>query len=221
MPTDPFDSRVVGAAYGTTADDYETAFADDLARLLVDIRVLDDAADRFPSHRPVLDIGCGPGQVGAYLVGRGASVVGVDLAPEMLKVAHRRAPELRLVCADMRSLPVRSGSCGGVVSFYSVQHVVRSDLPVLLRELRRVLSDDGVLVVATHLGEGEVVTEEFLGRDIEPVGGTFYTRAELEEALTSAGFHIEAICERNPLAHEYPSQRIYLTSRRGRRRARE
>ena len=212
MPPDPFNPRSVRDAYSAVADDYEAAFAHDLERLPVDTAVLDDAIERSPEHRLVLDVGCGPGQVGAYIAARGVRVVGVDLAPEMLAVAHRRTPLLPVAVADMRSLPLRSRSCGGVVSYYSVQHVVRSELPIVLRELGRVLVDGGVLVIATHLGEGEIVIDEFLGHDIEPVGGTFYDRAELEHVLTGAGFDIEDVRERDPLKHEYPSRRIYLTA---------
>src|SRR5437764_2779752 len=52
--------------------------------------------------------------------------------------------------------------------------------------------------------------------------GPSYARAELEQAVTASGCAIEDIRERDPLEHEYPSRRIYITaravtSRRGRR----
>src|SRR5205823_3817068 len=101
MPADPFNPRSVREAYSAVADDYEAAFGDDLERLPVDTAVLDDAVERFQLNAPVLDVGCGPGQVGAYIAARGVGVVGVDLAPEMLAVAQRRTPKLPLAAADM------------------------------------------------------------------------------------------------------------------------
>ena len=59
-------------------------------------------------------------------------------------------------------------------------------------------------------GEGEVVIDEFLGHHIAPVGGTLYKRAELEVALADHGFTVEDVRERDPLPHEYPSQRLYV-----------
>ncbi len=160
----------------------------------------------------MLDVGCGPGQVAALLADCGSTVIGVDLAPAMLAVARRRTPSLPLTSADMRALPVRDGCCGGVVAYYSVQHVARAGLGGVLDEFRRVVIPGGLLVIATHLGEGGVVVEEFLGHTIEPVGGTFYERTELARAIESAGFAIEDVRERDALEHEHPSRRVYLTA---------
>jgi ubiquinone/menaquinone biosynthesis C-methylase UbiE len=189
------------------------AFADDLEQLPVDRAVLDVVVRRFTGDGPVLDVGCGPAQVATNLAGRGVSVVGVDLAPGMLAAARRRSAGLRLLCADMRSLPVRSRSCSGAVTFYSLQHVPRAAIGAVFRELGRVLVRDGILVVATHLGEGEVYLSEFLGHHLDPVGGTYHAQDELERALVSEAFVIEDVRHRDPLAHEHQSRRIYLIAR--------
>jgi ubiquinone/menaquinone biosynthesis C-methylase UbiE len=128
----------------------------------------------------------------------------------MLVLARHRVGDARFVCADMRASPIRSSSCAGAVAFYSVQHVPRADLGVALGELRRVMSPAGTLVVATHLGEGAFVSDEFLGHRIEPVGGNFYGRHQLEAAIVGQGFRIDTVEERDPLRHEHPSRRIYV-----------
>jgi SAM-dependent methyltransferase len=209
----PFDARTVSAAYDTVAADYVAAFADDLDRLPVDRSVLDAAAERLKGRAPVLDIGCGPGQVAQYLADRGVAVVGVDLAPQMLVEARRRAADLSLAGGDMRWLPIRSESCAGVVAFYSIQHLPRPALGDALREFRRVLAPDGLLVVATHLGEGEFFSEEFLGHRVERVGGTFYGAEELEGELVGQGFSVEEARQRGPLPHEHQSERIYAIAK--------
>ncbi len=71
------------------------------------------------------------------------------------------------------------------------------------------------MVIAAHLGHGTVTMDEFLGHAIEPMGGTFYGREELEQALEDRAFGVEEARERDPLPHEYPSRRIYLIARRG------
>ncbi len=68
--------------------------------------------------------------------------------------------------------------------------------------------------MAAHLGEGDVVTEEFLGHDIQPTGGALYSRSEITDEVVAAGFALERAEERSHLAHEHPSQRIYLLARR-------
>ena len=123
---EPFEPKTVRAAYDKVAEDYAAAFAGDLDRLPVDRAVLDAAAERLTGEGPVLDVGCGRAQIGESLADRGVPVIGVDLAPRMLVVARRRTPNLRLACADMRSLPIRSRSCSGAVAFYSIQHLPRA-----------------------------------------------------------------------------------------------
>jgi SAM-dependent methyltransferase len=214
---DPFDARAVRAAYDTVADDYVAAFADDLDTLPVDRSVLDAVAGRLAGVGSVLDIGCGPGQVGRYLATRGGlDVVGLDLALRMLRLAGRAAGRGTFVEGDMRTLPFLTDSFAAVIAFYSIHHLARSDLGAVLGEFRRVLSPDGALVVATHLGAGEVQTDQFLGHQIDTVGGTFYEEEELRGELSRQSFTVERSVRRDPLPHEYPSERVYLLARPGR-----
>jgi hypothetical protein len=74
-----------------------------------------------------------------------------------------------------------------------------------------------LLVIATHLGEGELIMTEFLGHDIEPAGGTFFAGDELVELLAECSFVVHGRYEREALPNEYPSQRIYLIARPFRR----
>jgi len=130
------------------AEDYVAAFADDLDRLPVDCSILDAAIGRLSGAGPVLDIGCGPGQVAQYLTARGVQVIGLDLAPNMLFIAAQRSRGASCTCGDMRALPFRARAFSGVVAFYSIQHLPRSALGFALSEIRRVLTADGILVVA-------------------------------------------------------------------------
>ncbi len=210
---DPFDPAVVRSAYDTVAEDYVLAFADDLDALSLDQSILDDVVEKVAGG-PVLDLGCGPGQVANYLVHRGVRALGLDLSTRMLHLAAERTGAVAFTCGDMLSLPFRSGSFGGVVAFYSIQHLARGSLPTALHELSRVLAPEGLLVIAAHLGDGETYTEEFLGHRTERLGGTFYAETELQEALRGRSFAIELVRYRGPLDHEFPSQRIYLVTRR-------
>lgn len=150
---EPFGAAAVRAAYDVSAEDYAEAFADGLLRLPVDREVLDSVAERLGGSSPVLDLGCRPGQVGQYLTVRGLRAVGLDLAIQMLLVARRTGTE----------------SFSAVVAFYSFHHLPRSALGTALDEIRRILKPAGLLVIATHLGESEAYSSEFLGHHIETV----------------------------------------------------
>lgn len=65
----------------------------------------------------VLDLGCGDGRHLSLLRAAGHDVVGLDLSWPLLQRARDRG--LPLVRGDMRSLPVRDGSCSAVLSLFT------------------------------------------------------------------------------------------------------
>ncbi len=213
-----FDPRVIGDAYSAIAAEYADKFGDDLDRLPFDRELLDSVLLRARDGGPVLDVGCGPAQAGAYLAAGGVRVICLDVAPRMLSVASarhaslRRARLLGLAAGDMRALPVADGSCAAAVSLYALHHLARAELPAVLRQFRRVLAPAGALLLATHEGTGEFATQD------PRITGTRYAGPELSQALERESFIVESIRQRDPLPHEMPSGRVYVTATAGARR---
>lgn len=83
-------------------DEYATRW-DRLAAEGHDVHGEADLVMRFGPDR-VLDAGCGAGRVAIELARRGVAVVGVDLDPDLLDRARRRAPDLAWVRADLAEL---------------------------------------------------------------------------------------------------------------------
>jgi SAM-dependent methyltransferase len=210
---DPYSVDAVRGAYDAVADDYVDAFGDDLDRLALDRRVLDAAVTAAPGDGWVLEAGCGPAPAAGYLADRAHRMLGVDLSGEMLRRAVTRNDGLRAVQGDVRRLPLRDGCCRLVVAHYSLQHVPWDHLGPVLGELRRVLAADGLLTVATHLGDGDLHMDEFLGHRIATMAGAFHDRSSLLDLLAASGFDLEHEWQRDPLPHEYGSRRLYLLTR--------
>jgi trans-aconitate methyltransferase len=59
--------------------------------------------DPKPGER-ILDLGCGPGQLTQRIAEHGASVVGLDAAPEMIGQARQNYPKLHFVLQDATKL---------------------------------------------------------------------------------------------------------------------
>lgn len=101
----------------------------------------------------VLDVGIGPGRGVALLSGNGRRVVGVDVSRRMLRLAdaHLSAERARasLTRANALALPFRSGSFDAVVSTYLLDVLSDAEMAAALRELVRVLSPGGRLVLGT------------------------------------------------------------------------
>lgn len=114
---------------------------------------------------PVLDVGCGPGQVTAYLAERGLDVSGVDLSPGMIENARRLHPQCRFSVASATDLELDAESLGGVLGWWSLFNLPREVLPQVLASFARALKPGGHLLTATHAGEGDLVRTEAYGRE--------------------------------------------------------
>jgi SAM-dependent methyltransferase len=61
----------------------------------------------------VVDVGCGAGRAVVELAERGARAVGVDVSPDMVGIARRRAPGADVRIADAYALPFGDGELSG------------------------------------------------------------------------------------------------------------
>jgi demethylmenaquinone methyltransferase / 2-methoxy-6-polyprenyl-1,4-benzoquinol methylase len=100
------------------------------------------AALRVPPGRPVLDLGCGTGKLGALLAAR-YKVVGLDVSGGMLARARSSGSRLLLAQGSAFRLPFREGSFSGVASAFVLRNL--NDLEVAFGELGRVVAPGGGL----------------------------------------------------------------------------
>lgn len=109
--------------------------------------VLEAAAVR--ENDRVLDVACGTGALtlaAAERVGRGGSVVGLDVNPDMLTVARRKSTQVEWMEGKAEALPPPDNSFDAVVSQFGFMFF--DDKPQALREMMRVLRPGGTLAVA-------------------------------------------------------------------------
>jgi ubiquinone/menaquinone biosynthesis methyltransferase len=95
-----------------------------------------------PGQR-VLDLATGTGDLAVAAASRGASVVGLDLAPRMIRLARAKpgAGRIRFLVGDMSSLPLPPASVDVVTTGYGLRNV--PDLDRALAEIARVLRPGG------------------------------------------------------------------------------
>lgn len=199
--------------YNRIAGAYAGRFGEDLRSGSGDRAFLDVALASAPGCGPVLDLGCGPGQIAAIAVDSGKPAIGADLSAGMLAVARRRVPLATFISADARALPLRAGSCRAVAAFYCLHHLPRAVLPSVLAELRRVLPVGGILLVATHLGTGEQLVTNEWNDALEMVRIAFYTKDELAALVVAAGFSVESVASRHPRPDEFQAEHGFIRAR--------
>jgi SAM-dependent methyltransferase len=224
MPTDPDHLTRTRATCDRVADEYAAHIADELAGKPLDRALLACFAELVDGAGAIADIGCGPGHVAEYLHGLGAQVIGIDLSPEMVALARKRAPDVPFETGSMLALAVPDATWGGIVAFYSIIHLPPEARPLALAEFHRALRPGGLLLLAFHIGDiadvGDVGEEqrhldEWWGQAVS-LDVWFLQPAEIEATLRAVGFTIEMSLVRQPYAPEveHQSQRAYILARK-------
>lgn len=97
----------------------------------------------------VLELGCGPGDVTAELLRRGATVHAIDSSAEMLSVAVKRAPAATFERSDVRSFNPRLGY-DVVVIFFVMHELPIGDVTAVIDRATSALASGGRLAIVDH-----------------------------------------------------------------------
>jgi SAM-dependent methyltransferase len=139
---------------------------------------------------PVLDVGCGPGVVTAYLRDLGVDVSGIDLSPGMVELARRENPGLRFEVGSMTE-PL-DASVGGLIAWWSLIHVPDELVPVVFRHFHQALLPDGLLLLGFHVGDRTNLKTQGYGGHPMRVHVHLRRPERVAEWLRAAGFTVEA-----------------------------
>ncbi|MCG5449475.1 class I SAM-dependent methyltransferase [Micromonospora hortensis] len=174
------ETDTVRQAYGSVAELYIELFGtgqqvdtDDLALIR-----------RHLGSRPgrVLDLGCGPGHLTAYLCELGVDATGIDLVPEFIAHARASHPGVEFHIGSMERLDAAEDSIDGILAWYSLIHLPPPEVDGMLKEFRRVLVPAGRLVL------GVFDAEEVGAFDHKVLTAYRWPVDEISERLGRAGF---------------------------------
>ena len=183
-------------SYDAVAETYGRVHAPRLAGPAVDLVRL--AGVEGDSR--VLDVGTGTGVAAIAALESGGSVVGLDEAIGMLRVARAARPSLHLAAGQAIDLPFRDGAFDAVVGNFVVSHFTKYE--TALFDMSRVLRHGGRMALSAWAdGEDEltrtwvelvesIVPRRILQSSISealPWRERFRDREALQEALMDAG----------------------------------
>ena len=208
------DERV-RQTYDQVADAYFITLGDELIGKPFDVWLLERVAS-LARNNPIVDVGCGPGHITAFLADTGAQVSGVDLSPAMVEVAKREFSDLDFSVGNLFQLlkPRTAAGWGAVLAWYSLVHLAASELTPAVAALARTLAPGGVLALALHVGDEVRHVDELVGESVD-IDFVLHDADQVLAAVRSTGLVELEWYRRGPVGEEADTERLYVLARRG------
>ena len=113
------------------------------------------------SPSSVLDAGCGTGRVGRELARRGVDVAGVDIDPEMLRTARRKAPGVDWHLADLVSVDFSRSFDVIVMAGNVMIFLTPGTEDAVIANMARHLQPGGVLIAGFQIMRGGLTIQRY------------------------------------------------------------
>jgi len=137
-------------------------------------------ARRYAGEKRVLEIACGAGMGLGCLAHQAGSVVGGDYTEGLLRLAKEHyGDRIPLVRFDAHNLPFRARAFDVAVLFEAIYYM--RDAGEVVGECRRVLADDGMLILGSVNSDWAEFTPSLLST-------TYFSIPGMRQLLTNGGF---------------------------------
>jgi SAM-dependent methyltransferase len=208
-------TQSIRESYDRLAEEYARRMFNELQHKPFDRELLNRFAAEVVGRGEVCDMGCGPGHVARYLRDAGTTVFGLDLSPRMLEEARQFNPNIYFREGNMMALDLQDGTLAGIAAFYAIVNIPRESLPLVFREMERVLQPGGLLLLAFHTGDEVLHEDELWGLPVS-MDFFFFQPSAIRHYIEATGLAIQEIIEREPYPPEveYQSRRAYMFARK-------
>ena len=173
-------------------------------------KILDNA--EVAAGQDILDVACGTGVMFPYYLERGAaSVTGIDISPEMAKIAagkYADEPKIQVVCGDVEETQF-DRKFDRIVVYNAFPHFPKPKR--LIKTLAGLLKEDGRLTIAHgasreaidghHSGAASKVSNGLMAAD--SLKKLFDPHFEVEIMISNRQMYQVSGVKRDPLAHSH------------------
>lgn len=156
-------------------------------------------------RKKALDFGCGVGRNLLFMNKLGLESYGIEISKQAVERANNKlfkeGYEARAQVYDGKKIPFDDDFFDFIISFGVLDHILFSEAKELMEELKRVLKDDGQMLLVihsyfdSHFGRGEKIDENTFiinfGKVEIGLPQHYFTEKEVKEVIK--GFELERI----------------------------
>tara|TARA_B100000508_G_scaffold24443_2_gene17623 strand:- start:16905 stop:17633 length:729 start_codon:yes stop_codon:yes gene_type:complete len=172
-----------------------------------------DYATKFTKGNRVLDVACGTGYGVSLICESGAlEVVGVDIDSDSISYAQKKYnhKNAKYICSSASKIPMPDEYFDAIVTFETIEHLEEEDRELYLRELRRVLKDDGVVILSTP---NKLITSPWSKIPLNPYHILEYYEETLRDEIEKYNFRILSWCGQRRVKNIFTKYPIYVLIR--------
>lgn len=170
-------------AYEKIAEEYDKALWDDMP--------YNNQIDKFLSlvnGRDILDIGCAMGSFTKYVADKGYNIEGIDFSPKMIEIANKKVKNAKFYTMDMTDIKLNK-KYDGIMIINSTIHIEKKDMIKIFEGFKKVLKENGILLIILQEGKGERYVDEPLDINVKEFVN-FYEIDEIKEVFDKCNFEI-------------------------------
>ncbi|WP_299248108.1 class I SAM-dependent methyltransferase [uncultured Aquimarina sp.] len=103
----------------------------------------------------ILEIGCGPGNITKHILFKipDCSILGIDIAPNMVKLAQKNNPAVDFKVMDGRKINTIQSKFDGIISGFYLPYLSKSDRFNFIKDCERLLNNNGILYISFVEGD--------------------------------------------------------------------
>jgi ubiquinone/menaquinone biosynthesis C-methylase UbiE len=151
-------------------------------------KLLSKLANFLPKNGKILDLGSGTGiPYDYYFANKGFNVTGIDISKKHVELAKKNVPNAEFVKGDFSKLSLKKESFNGIVSFYAIFHVPRTEHKDILKKIHALLQKDGYILITLGFDEMKMTVSEFV--DSKMVWSS-YSAEKNKKLVEQCGFKI-------------------------------
>ena len=103
----------------------------------------------------ILEIGVGTGNLAGKFLNSNYNMIGIDQSREMLAVAKEKYPGLKVRLGKFLKIPYDNNSFDIIISTYAFHHLNEEEKHIAIKEMMRVLNNDGAIIIGDLMFESK------------------------------------------------------------------
>lgn len=145
---------------------------------------------------------------------KGFNVTGIDLSEKMINIAKNKFPTIDFRVADLTDIEFESEKFNVVVLLYSLIHIPKKDIKIILTKFYKMLRKGGLIYIALQYGKSEEVFIDALYNPKEKMFLNVFSYEGIETILLNIGFSIIKQHERKSKSWELNYTKLHIIAQK-------